>query len=298
MNNTQVEMLRSHVHRYEELKGGSSGDDSIEKAHVVHLSPLHNPDSMDNSATDESDDGKKGTILSGYFNIANTIMGGGVLGLPYAYGHTGWLLGTLLLIICAASSAFALHTLSLCAIKLNSEEKRRARGDLSSLKGASFYSVAKATLPSCTLVIDIAIALKCFGVAISYLIVTGDLMPHVMEQFGASGVWVNRHTWVFLGWLSVMPLTPLKDLNSLAPVSSLAVVFVLFFAFLVIMYASGIEGLDPCADVPADESCKGPTYAVKFDYHTCKVFPIFVFGFTCHQVRLSPWCLYARDWLT
>lgn len=98
-------------------------------------------------------------------NLANTVLGSGMLGLPYAYSHTGWVLGTFLLLICGCCSAFALHLLSLCAL--------REPGP------ASFYSVAITAMPSATIVIDLAVAIKCFGVATSYLIVIGDLMPDV-----------------------------------------------------------------------------------------------------------------------
>jgi amino acid permease len=290
---TVINMLPNRPHRYEELNASSCGpDDLTEIVEVVNLSPVHQG-STDRTVVNQLTLKKKGTILSGYFNIANTILGSSVLGLPYAYGHTGWLLGTVLLVVCGASSAFALHTLSLCAIRLNKEKHTRT-GRARAVSGASFYSVGMATLPSLTLVIDVAIALKCFGVAISYLIVTGDLMPLVMQQIGASEAWTKREVWVFLGWLSVAPLTMLKNLNSLAPVSSLAIAFVLFFALLVVLYAANIDGLDPCGSVPADETCKGPTYAVKVDFHTCKVFPIFVFGFTCHQVHPKA-CLYLVE---
>ena len=43
----------------------------------------------------------------------------------------------------------------------------------------SYYSVCQRTYPAVTLLIDAAVAIKCYGVAVSYLIVIGDLMPEV-----------------------------------------------------------------------------------------------------------------------
>jgi amino acid permease len=162
---------------------------------------------------------------------------------------------------------------------------------------ASFYSVGRATLPSLTLLIDVAIALKCFGVAISYLIVIGDLMPYVMRQFGASGVWVARELWVFLGWVLAVPFSLQRDLSSLSTVSSLAIGFVSFFALLVFLYTLGISGLDPCGGSNAGStvSCRGDIEAVVLDGHTLKAIPIFVFCFTCQQVSFV--CAY-RSLLT
>ena len=70
----------------------------------------------------------KASSFSCYTCLTNTIMGGGILGLPYAFAGTGWLVGTILMILCACSSVFSLHELSICASKTE--------------KPSSFYSVA------------------------------------------------------------------------------------------------------------------------------------------------------------
>ena len=231
---------------------------------------------------------KRGTIRSSYFNLTNTILGASVLGMPYAFSQTGWLIGTLLMFICGSSSAFALHTLSLCAMKLNEQEEDEISRseELKKFVGASFYSVAKASLPQYTLAIDIAIALKCFGVSISYLIVVSDLMPLVMEHIGLGGIWVRRKIWVVLGFCSVAPSCFLKDLTSLAVISSFSIVFVTFFAVLVCLYGMDIKGFDPCEgeNSSADEVCRGEIVPVVMSTHALKAMPIFVFGFTCQQV--------------
>ena len=46
---------------------------------------------------------------------------------------------------------------------------------------STFHSVAKKAMPDFVVFIDGAVAVKCFGVATSYLIVIGDTMPDVME---------------------------------------------------------------------------------------------------------------------
>lgn len=273
------------VHHYRELYGGSSPHEKDE-VEIVMFNPIVNGDLPE--TTQPQVDGnratsKSGTILSGYFNISNTILGSSVLGLPYAFSRTGWLLGTLLLIVCAFSSAFALHTLSLCAMKLNNQKEGNT--DDAIVEGASFYSVAKATLPKYTIIIDIAIALKCIGVAISYLIVVGDLMPLVMRQFGASGALLSRELWVFVCFLIALPFNFAKDFSALAVPSSFAIAFVAFFAVLVVLYSMGIAGLDPCGRVDTTvEECVGRIAPVVLNLHSLKAMPIFVFGFTCQQV--------------
>ena len=233
----------------------------------------------------EPSSGKRGTVLSSYFNLTNTILGASVLGMPYTFSQTGWAIGTLLMFVCGASSAFALHTLSLCAMKLNEQEEDEiSRSDEpKKFVGATFYSVARASLPKYTLAIDIAILLKCFGVSISYLLVVSDLMPLVAENCGAKGVWLGRRLWVVVGFCSVAPSCFLKDLTSLSVISSFSLVFVGFFALLVCLYGMGIEGFEPC---DGTEQCQGPIVPVVMSTHALKAMPIFVFGFTCQQVKL------------
>jgi amino acid permease len=210
------------------------------------------------------------SILSCYVNLANTILGSGMLGLPYAYANSGWVLGSILLIVSCTSSAFALHTLSLCAMSLPGP--------------SSFYSVGHHVMPAFTLLIDFAVAIKCFGVATSYLIVIGDLMPDVMEQMDAPKIWHSRYIWVLFGWAIVAPLSCLRNLDSLKFTSFVSIVFVAFLTFLIIFYALEVGTLDPCQDIDDDETCVGDKSNFVADMNTMRVLSIFIFGFTCQQV--------------
>ena len=175
--------------------------------------------------------------------------------------------GTILLVVCGSLSSFALHCLAQCALR--------------EPHPSTFYSVAHSAMPKLTTLIDIAVAVKCFGVATSYLIVIGDLMPDVMEQMEASDAAQSRLIWVAVGFAVVVPLSFMKDLDSLKFTSLLAIFFVGFLTFLIMLYASHVDGLDPCADV--DDTCVGEKNVFLFDIETMKVFSIFVFGFTCQQ---------------
>ena len=95
---------------------------------------------------------KKGSsIASGVVNLSNTIIGAGMLGLPGAFQGTGWLSGIILLVLSATFSAHGLVLLSKAACITE--------------RPCSFYTIAKASVPRYTILIDLAVALKCFGVA-------------------------------------------------------------------------------------------------------------------------------------
>jgi amino acid permease len=136
-----------------------------------------------------------------FFNLANTIVGAGMLGLPYAFAGSGWVVGTVMLVVCGLATIFALHLLSLCPAKVG--------------KPASFYTVAMKTMPSLTLVIEFFVAVMTFGVGVSYLVVVASLMPDVMDQLGACHSAKNRDLWVFLGFAIAAPLSCMRTMDSL-----------------------------------------------------------------------------------
>ena len=49
--------------------------------------------------------------------------------------------------------------------------------------GAFLGAVAEQVVPRAVIAIDAAVAIKCFGVAASYLIVVGDQMPSIVFWF-------------------------------------------------------------------------------------------------------------------
>ena len=90
-------------------------------------------------------------------------------GLPGAFGGTGYVGGSILIVIGAAFSAHGLVLLSKAAQKAGLP--------------SSFYSVARAAVPQYTILIDLAVAMKCFGVATGYLITVGDCMVDALDHF-------------------------------------------------------------------------------------------------------------------
>lgn len=101
--------------------------------------------------------------------------------------HMGILLGIFVILWSGLTAAFGLYLQSRCARYLE-------RGT------SSFFALSQITYPNAAVIFDAAIAIKCFGVGVSYLIIIGDLMPGVVRGFkeGADTVpfLVDRHFWV------------------------------------------------------------------------------------------------------
>jgi amino acid permease len=99
----------------------------------------------------------------------------------------GILLGTAFIIWSALTAGFGLYLQTRCARYLD-------RGT------SSFFALSQLTFPNAAVFFDAAVAIKCFGVGVSYLIIIGDLMPGVVRGFNANAdnvpFLVDRHFWV------------------------------------------------------------------------------------------------------
>lgn len=113
--------------------------------------------------------------------------------MPLALSRMGIMLGFFVITWSAIVAGFGLYLQTRCARYLE-------RGS------SSFFALSQITYPNAAVLFDAAIAVKCFGVGISYLIVIGDLMPGVVRGFSenAGGVQflVDRRFWV-TGFMSV-----------------------------------------------------------------------------------------------
>lgn len=107
--------------------------------------------------------------------------------MPLAMSHMGIILGTFIILWAGLTAGFGLYLQTRCARYLE-------RGS------ASFFALSQITYPNAAVVFDAAIAIKCFGVGVSYLIIIGDLMPGVVRGFnedaGGMEFLVDRHFWV------------------------------------------------------------------------------------------------------
>jgi amino acid permease len=211
--------------------------------------------------------GGAASISSCVYNLTNTIIGSGVLALPAAFAMCGSALGSGLLLLFALFSAHGLHLLSLSAQII--EERRSSAGDPPT--PASFRQVASAAAPRFASCVDLAVMIKCFGVACSYLIVVGDSLPIVAQRALPDVPWAGRREpWILFAAFVVTPLALKKKLDNLRLVSAASLLCCGGIALLVVteMFSS-----DRAVD----------TNYVVFDGATLKNLPIFVFGFTCHQ---------------
>lgn len=220
---------------------------------------------------------KKATLFSCFLNLSNTILGSGILALPFAFANAGYILGIFLLVFFGFCSGFSLHLLSLAAMK--------------SGLPATFHSVTKMSAPKLSYLVEVAVALKTFGVSISYLIVVGDLMPQVIDGFGVtSSYWVARELWITIVFFAITPVCFYHNMDSLRFTSFAAVCFVIFLTVLIVYYSVHPICKEDNSSIHPTEvtnSCYGEISLFELNTGTFKNLSIFVFAFTCQQNMFS-----------
>jgi amino acid permease len=139
-----------------------------------------------------------------------------------------------------------------------------------------------AAAPKFVWLIDAAVAIKCFGVATSYLVIIGGVMPEAMQAMGSSWPWQDRHLWISLSLGLVAPIAFQNSLEILKFTSTLSVVFVSFVTLVIISFAFPSSGLDACSSGGSD--CVGQKFAANPDgLALAGALPLFIFAFTCQQ---------------
>ena len=206
------------------------------------------------------------TIASGTINLLNTVVGAGILAMPFGLRQNGLLFGSFLILWSSLTSSFGLYLQNKVA---------KYTGQQGSV---SYFSLSQLTYPQLSIVFDCAIAIKCFGVGVSYLVVIGDLMPKIMESVHVNpgSILMTRNLWITLFMLAiVIPFSYFKRMDSLKYTSVAALFSVGYLICLVV-------GHYLMNDIPVDSGeivYNGPISWKS----TLLSLPIFVFAYTCHQ---------------
>ncbi|KAI4931117.1 hypothetical protein J4E85_003706 [Alternaria conjuncta] len=220
----------------------------------------------------KQDVGFKGqaTWISSVINLANTILGAGLLAMPSALSKMGIFLGIFVIAWAGTTAGFGLYLQTRCARYID-------RGHV------SFATLSQMTYPNLSIIFDAAIAVKCFGVAVSYLIIIGDLMPGVVRGFapGAGDITflVDRQFWITAFMLIVIPLSFLRRLDSLKYTSVIALFSIAYLVILVVAHFLKGDTIADRGNVRVFEWA-GPVSALA-------AFPVIVFAYTCHQNMFS-----------
>ncbi|XP_047246157.1 sodium-coupled neutral amino acid transporter 2-like isoform X1 [Girardinichthys multiradiatus] len=229
------------------------------------------------------------------FNLANAIMGSGILGLSYAMANAGIIQFVILLILAASFSLYSVHLL----LKTANEGGALVYEAL----GYKAFGMPGKLATSCS------ITMQNIGAMSSYLYIIKYELPIVIQSFtGASdGEWyINGNYLVLLVSLFViLPLSLLRNLGYLAYSSGLSLLCMVFFLIVVIIKKFQMPCPLPTPDTvnetmhmlnstphidnvtsddDNDDTCK-PKYFV-YNSQTVYAIPILTCAFACHPTIL------------
>lgn len=203
---------------------------------------------------------------SSLISLIKTISGAGLLSIPFAFSTDGLVCGVLIILLAGITSGYGLFLQVYVS-------KYVPAGH------ATFFNLCSITYPTLSVVFDIAIATQCFGCAISYLVLIGDLMPTIITSVPYVNLEYYKQFWIIISAFLCVPLSLLKNLDSLKYTSVLGLVAIGYMALLVVVHFL-------VGDVP--DSYRGEI--TLFPLSATKVFSTFsivVFAFTGHQNMFS-----------
>ncbi|TIA08365.1 putative amino acid transporter [Aureobasidium pullulans] len=238
----------------------------IEAPAVTVAESDFNPDDLLESARPKS------SMSSAFMNMANSIIGAGIIGQPYALRQAGLLTGVILLILLTITVDWTIRL-----IVINSK-----------LSGTNSF---QATVEHCygkSGLVAISIAqwalISAFGGMIAFCIIVGDTIPHVMSALFPS-LEESHFLWlltdrkfvivVFIMGISY-PFSLYRDISKLAKASSLALVSMLIIVVTVITQGPR---------VPAE--MKGPIKgSLIINNGVFQAIGVISFAFVCHHNSL------------
>jgi len=222
---------------------GSAQEDGVAPA---------NPESRDDTPVVFEDASLRATL----FNVINSVLGAGALGLPYAAKLDGMALGAFLIVLIGGLSERTAYFL------LHATEHTRAR--LYSQAGAAIYGATAG------IVVDVTIIIQNLGLLCSYVVVIGDLIPSIIAAWApghdgkpydgrfAPG---NKHgrvlIQIIIAAVLFLPLSSLANLDALKFTSVLAVLAVCA-TVIVVVIVSALAMHDPYWIPTADKVHSDP----------------------------------------
>ena len=178
-------------------------------------------------------------------SLVKTIVGAGILGLPFAFAQTGVALGVALLVLSGAAQLFALQLLSALVV----DAKEHSTPSYRSLALAAFGSDVGASA------VEAINGVHCFGTATAYLIVVGDLCPQLaalcISPDGGLALLLERRIWIaFVGVGVELPLFWQRTLEALNVTSTIGNAAVTAVGVLTAAFAVGALQTSPPQSVP------------------------------------------------
>ncbi|ODA83770.1 hypothetical protein RJ55_02286 [Drechmeria coniospora] len=213
----------------------------------------------------------KSGLQSAFMNMANSIIGAGIIGQPYALRQAGLLAGILLLV-----GLTVIVDWTICLIVINSK-----LSGTSSFQGTVEHCFGRSGL----IAISVAQWIFAFGGMVAFGVIVGDTIPHVLvaiwPNLGAApvvGLLTDRRVAIAVFVMGVsFPLTLYRDIAKLAKASTFALV-----GMMVIVVTVLVQG----ALAPSESRGSFSTPLLTVNGGIFQAIGVISFAFVCHHNSL------------
>ncbi|BFZ61787.1 hypothetical protein YB2330_002863 [Saitoella coloradoensis] len=213
-----------------------------------------------------------GGLVNSFFNMSNSIIGAGIIGLPFAFKEAGLAMGIVLLIVLAIMTDWTIRLIILNAKLSGKDNYQDIVSHCFGPKGFFFCCLAQISF--------------AYGGIAAFCVIIGDTIPHVLsalipglKDIPVIGLLANREAAiVFCTVFISYPLSLYRDISKLAKASALALVSMVVIILTVIIQGPRVPDTD-------DWRGRKVEWAV-FDMGFFKAIGVISFAFVCHHNSL------------
>jgi len=185
----------------------------LEKVGVLYLAEME-PLSIDTPNNHIHAAVRKSTIPGAVFNFLNSIVGAGIIGIPYAISESGFVTGIALLFLVSLITVYSVNQLILLA-------RLSDTNSYESLVGTALHKPG-------SIAIRFFMFELAFGAMTIYFSIVGDVLPNVFG-FG------NRTTSLLLITVFLLPICLREEIDDLWITSALSITFELLMVTIIIV---------------------------------------------------------------
>lgn len=199
------------------------------------------------------------TFSSCFVTLLKTSIGSGALSFPYLFKTYGIIPSIFITMVSGLFAVVGLVLYAICAHEIG--------------RNATLSELASISMPYTKLLVDFSVFLKCFGVALSYLIITRQLLPVIITTVFGDTLINNPKTLLLVFLAFTGPFCYFTKLDKLKYTSFCGVIAIVFVVIATFYRYAHTETSKNVVTL----------YFTVPNFSYLGGFGKFVFSFTCHQ---------------
>lgn len=166
------------------------------------------------------------TTTSSILTLTKTIIGSGMLAIPFAFKQDGVFTGITLTILSFISTCLGLYFFILVSDFIGTVKK--SKNEQASFDSMCKFAYGLKDYKKYSLLFNLPMFLQCFGVCLSYLVLIGDIFHNLIPRF-------ENYVYVLLSTIIIVPLCFLPKLDNLKYSSMVGLCFICYISLFIIL---------------------------------------------------------------